>query len=400
MEVKVTFIYEKKTIIILGSVKEDLSKVFDKFVFKLNPSSTLSDYEFYYEGHKLTNITNIQKSNIIENKKEFAISAFKKTKKIKCPKCICNDCILKINNYQLSFYGCKYKHNDNKIFDDYFDSQKINLSQIKCSTNGCKKNQSNDPKDFYKCLTCTKLVHRTKYYCNDCSKVHDPTHKKITYDEKNYYCEQHFNKLIKYCLTCKQDLCEECENAHIKQNHKIKNYESLTPNIKDLKESLEKIKININSLRHIVDNIKENLDGAMKIYENYNEIADDIIEKFELYNKKNKNYCILKTMSNLKNSNEQILVDLNNIIKAEDLKSQINNLIDINQGDRDKYKEININNTVENETNEDNLENGENFEDNNNIQEEQKNEKITKKKKKNCNLKHCGTHNNIKNNKI
>ena len=396
-EAKVTFIYEKKTIQILGSVEEELCKFFERFVTKLNANSSINDYEFYYEGHKLTNITNIQKSDIIKDKKEFAISAFKKTKKIKCPKCICNDCILKISNYHLSFYGCKYGHKEKRLIDDYYESQKINLCQIVCSKSGCNKNQSNDPKDFYKCLTCTKLLNRTKYYCNDCSKTHDQSHIKITYDEKNYYCEKHFNKLIKYCFTCKEDLCEECENDHKNQDHRIKAYESIIPNIKEIKESLDKIKTNIDLLRHIVDDMKENIDNAMKIYEKYKEIADDIIEKYELYNKKNKNYCILKTMRNLKNSNSKIIEDLNVIISGSDLKDKINNLINIYLRDRDKYKDI-INNTVENETNEDGLDNDiDNF--NDNIQEEEKNDEKIKEKKKNVFIKHSGTRKCIKNNK-
>ena len=118
-EAKVTFIYEKKTIQILGSVEEELSKFFERFITKLNANSSINDYEFYYEGHKLTNITNIQNSDIIKDKKEFAISAFKKTKKIKCPKCICNDCILKIsaicfsnslNLNQIPYFCLKYSY--------------------------------------------------------------------------------------------------------------------------------------------------------------------------------------------------------------------------------------------------------------------------------------------------
>ena len=131
----------------------------------------------------------------------------------------------------------------------------------------------------------------------------------------------------------------------------------------------------------------------MKIYEKYSEIADDIIEKYELYNKKNKNYCILKTMINLKNSNLQIIDDLNKIINASDLKSQVNNLIDIYQVDREKYRDIT--NTVENETDEDNLENGDNFSDNI-IQEVEKNEEIINDKKKKEKIKKCGTKDRIK----
>ena len=397
-EAKITFIYEKKTIQIFGSVEDELSKFFERFVAKLNANSSIYDYEFFYEGKKLTNFTNIQKSNIIKNKNEFTISVFKKTKKVKCPKCICNDCILKINNYHLSFYGCKYKHRENKIFDGYQDSQKIDLSQIVCSKNSCGKNQSDDPKDFYKCLTCTKLLHRTKYFCNDCSKAHDQTHIKIKYDDKNYYCEQHFNRLIKYCFTCKQDLCEECENEHKKNEHKIKSYESMIPNLKEIKESLDKIKINIDFLGHIVDDIKEIIDRAMKIYEKYSDIAGDIIEKYELNNKKFKNFCILKTLHNLKNSNFQIIDDLDDIINASELKNKINNLIDIFQGDRDKYKDIS--NTVENETNEEDdwdIDNNNDF--NGNNQEDDKNEDRANEKKKKVILKYNRTKNSVRNKK-
>jgi len=334
--VEVTFFYERKTIEIPCKVDEKMTNIFQKFINKLNSSSTVNDFDFFYEEKKLDNNTKILK-DILKKNREIAIFVEKKSRIIKCPKCICNDSIISIDNYHLTFSGCKYNHTVNRLFNEYKESQKIDLSQIVCSKSGCTKNQRDDPQDFYKCLTCTKSLHHTKYYCNKHSLEHDKSHIKIKYDEKNYYCEKYFHKFIKYCFTCKRNLCHDCLDEH--KEHETIDYNTISPNIKEIKEDISKIKGKINDLRHIIEDIKESLDGSMKIFEKYCEIANDIIEKYELFNKKSKNYRILKSIYNLKNSNKKIIEDLETIIKGSNLKNKINTLIDIYQSDRNNYRE-------------------------------------------------------------
>ena len=343
MIIKVNFFYERRTIQIQSTDAEEMSIIFKKFLNKLNSNLTINDFNFFYEGHKLSLDSTISKNNFIKKDEEIIIFAERKLGIIKCPKCICNDCIIKIENYRLTFSGCKYNHIENLIFDQYEQSQKLETSKIVCSTNGCKRNLGNS--DFYKCLNCTKLLGHTKYYCNKCTSLHDKSHTTIKYDEKNYYCEKYFHKFVMYCFTCKKNLCQDCVDEH--KDHKTKSFDLMSPNIKEIKGTLKKIKENIGNLRHIIEDIKESLDGAMNLYEKYCEISYDIIEKYELYNKNLKNYRILKSIHNLEKSTGKIKDDLNRIVNEKNLKDKICELIDIYQGDRNDYKD-GINNKINN----------------------------------------------------
>ena len=327
--------FERRITIVQCTIKEEMQKIFERFAKKLY--SNANDFEFFYEDKKVKNDSTILKLTNNENQKEIVLSAEKKLKIIKCPKCICNDSIINIDNYKITFSNCKYKHNVNEIFDNYKDSQKIDISKIKCGNSKCGKNQKDVPADFYKCLKCTKLNGRTIYFCSLCNQTHAEDHKRIKYDEKNYFCEEHFNKLTNYCLQCNEDLCEDCEKGH--KSHKIIKYDSITLNINDIKNDISQIKDKISDLKHIIEDMKNSLDGAMTIINQYYEIAQDIIEKYELYNSKYKNHRILMSIKNLNRSNKNINELLSKIINGNDIKTKINNLIDIYNGDRLNYKE-------------------------------------------------------------
>ena len=114
-------------------------------------------------------------------------------------------------------------------------------------------------------------------------------------------------------------------------------------NVKDINESLDKIKKQIGDLGHIIICIKRNLDNAMKIYEKYYEIAKDIVEKYELYNKDLQNYRILRSILNLKKSNKKIIDNLDKIINGKELRDKVMALIDTYEDDRHNYKKGNNN---------------------------------------------------------
>ena len=279
------------------------------------------------------------KDIIIENKENISVE--RKLRTIKCPQCICNDSIINLNNYQIAFYGCKYKKHNNNIylFDEYYDSQKVNYSKIKCSISGCKATMSDFESydDFYKCLTCSKRVKSTQYLCSKDKEDHDKTHKQIRYDYKNYFCENHFEKFIKYCFLCNKNLCQVCLKDHQGENHKVESYESLTLKLDDIKNDLNIIKEKISILVTFINKIKESLDGAYKIYEDYYKIANDITEKYELFNKDFKNYKNLRNLLNLKISNKNIIKDLDGIVSAKGLVDISDKLISIYNEDREKY---------------------------------------------------------------
>ena len=47
--------------------------------------------------------------------------------------------------------------------------------------------------------------------------------KVINYEDKGYICEIHNENYIKYCNTCKINICPLCKSKHDK-NHNIINY--------------------------------------------------------------------------------------------------------------------------------------------------------------------------------
>ena len=357
-DVKVTFFYLNRTIEVFCKSNEEMDKMFGKFISKLGDDSELNQYIFYYEGNKLGHDTTIDKDRYLSGKKDINITAQRKLRMVKCPKCKCNDCIINLDNYLASYYGCKNNHSSISVYDQYINVQKIDSEEIRCNQSGCENTQKNYNKGFSKCLKCSALVKHSKYFCKDHISSHDKSHINVKYDKKNYYCEKnkHFKKFIKYCFTHHQNLCEECEKDH--QGHNIADYESMTPDVKQLKDSIQKMEENINDLKIIIDDIKYSLDGALRIFKRYLYIAKDIIGKYEFFNKDLKNNRILKSLWNLQHSNDKMNNVLTKIIneenrvkkadllinmyekKEENLNNNINETIDYKKEDDEWWKEI------------------------------------------------------------
>ena len=265
---------------------------------------------------------------------------------MKCPSCICNNCLIKIENYKLNFSKCCHNHTEQKIFEEYEETQRINYDRIVCGENICKKKQKNCLEDFYKCMECSALIGSAMYYCKECSERHanSDNHNLKKYDEKYYYCsdKDHYNEYVSYCRICELNLCVKCEEAHDK-NHEIIKLNQMVPDpdIIKIKENLEKIKEKTKNLKNIVVQIKNMMDHSLNIIEKYYDIAQDIIGKYESYNKKLKNYQVLKTIGCLSDSNKKILNDLNTITeknqKEDDWANKCKILINIFKCDREFY---------------------------------------------------------------
>ena len=356
MQRKVIISYEKKTFVIEYTGDPEMSIIFDEFA-KNKIKSDKINFEFFYDRNKIEPDIRLSKLNTF-NKNEILIFAEKRGTINKCPSCICNDCIIRIENYKLHFYGCKYNHNNLKLFEDYNNSQKIDYSQITCNNTKCGKSQNEIDGDFYKCLYCSQLTDRSKYYCYLCNLEHikdNNNHITVKYDEKNYYCGKHFkgksninnNKFTKYCETCNQDLCEECKEH---SNHKYIYYNSEYLKIEETKKTLKNMKEKINDIKQIAEDIKHRLDGAVNLFSKYYEIANDIISKYELYNQNLKNYRIIKSIKNLDDSNPKIMKDLDKIINEYDIQKRIFYLIDIYHFDRNSYSNAVINTNYDDKT--------------------------------------------------
>ena len=286
-------------------------------------------------------------ANNLGGKNEITTITQKNIKIIKCPKCVSNDCIVNLKNYKVLFYGCKFGHTCTAIYGDYSLCQKDDLKEIICIS--CKGAYNKSFLEFYRCFTCSEMFGQPRYFCNKCKSKHNKKHIKVKYDEQNYYCNEHIinqaNKLIKYCFTCKKNLCEECKCSYsTNQKHIIKDFQSISPNLEELKYSLNKIKENIDDVEYIICYIKEYLDDALNIFIQYYKITKDIISKYELLNQDLRNYRILKTLRNLEFSNNQILKDLNSIIEENNIKDKADFILDLFFGDRikeDNYNEDN-----------------------------------------------------------
>ena len=98
---------------------------------------------------------NLKKSVIVyDNDSNIENNELVKSKEIIYPECGENS-IIKIENYKISLFGCKNKHENKDIsFFDFDKTQLIDESKIKC--NICKDNNKSKSykKQFYKCNSC------------------------------------------------------------------------------------------------------------------------------------------------------------------------------------------------------------------------------------------------------
>ena len=107
---------------------------------------------------------------------------------------------------------------------------------------------------------------KTKF-CNDSKdnnnqnkfkRLKDILKEKILYD---HTCTLHHSDYIKYCSTCKKDICHQCIESH--ENHSFINYENLQPNLKELnimKEIINEYENNYNSLINIINYARKEFD--------------------------------------------------------------------------------------------------------------------------------------------
>ena len=346
MESNATFIFADREIEPMktqGKIDDKIGTFIERLKNKI--SINLNDFDFYYNGKTVNRDCTISKIKNIKNSKDIEITVRTKEKVMKCPSCICNNCVIKVQNYKLSFNNCCRHpfHKEVRILDEYENSQRIDYKQISCHK--CKRSLSKYLDDFYKCFNCSQLVGSAYYYCKRCTEEHIKlkSHKAIKYDEKFYYCRDHFNKYISYCKKCQINLCDICEKEH-KKGHEIIRYGN--PDTKPIKEDLEKIRSNTEDLKIIVEQIKNMLDGAVNLMEKYYIIAKDIIGKYENYNKALQNFQVIESVNNLSRSNLDIMADLKNIISGnksnEDWIKKCIVLIGIFKGDRDFYTNKNI----------------------------------------------------------
>ena len=194
---EIAFNYNGNTTIIQCNKEEKMKQIFNKF--KQKSGLDINSLYFVYSGNKITNdelnfemIANNEdklrrRMNIIVNDKNSfgSNSSIIKSNFIICPKCDENIKLI-INDYKIFLYECKNNHEiDNISLNKFEETQKIDISKIKCDA--CKeKNKSESYNNiFYRCNSCKINL------CPICRNNHDKTHYIIDYDQKNYICEKH-----------------------------------------------------------------------------------------------------------------------------------------------------------------------------------------------------------------
>ena len=77
-----------------------MEKKFAEFLNKINPDSRVEEYRFYYKEKELDlRIKFAEEKDICQNtEKKITIAAVRKLR-IKCPKCLYNECILDLKDH-------------------------------------------------------------------------------------------------------------------------------------------------------------------------------------------------------------------------------------------------------------------------------------------------------------
>jgi len=272
-KIKIIFSYNGSNTIIQSEKNKKLKDIYKSFINKVKAENKLLYY--VYNGNNIQNdkltfdeIANSEdkirnEMNILvnelnqEEQNSLQTEYIIKSKEIICPECKEN-IKFKFEDYIISLYECKNNHDLDLFIDKFNMTQKIDLSKIICQN--CKIYNKGNVHDntFYKCNTCKLNL------CPICYFNHDKNHNIINYDDKNYICEEHNNKYIAYCKDCKQNICIFCEQNH--KNDNLINYGLLIPNIDNINNDLNQLKLQKNKL---INEIKEIINKLNKVIENF-----------------------------------------------------------------------------------------------------------------------------------
>ena len=341
--VEIVFNHNHIETIIQANLDDSFNKIIQRYINK--SQLDINNLYFISNGQILPNngknIMNIMNKSEQSNKKKIIFALSKnttiindntnmiKSKDIICP--ICKEiCIYEIEDHKIKLHGCKKGHiMDNIKLDDFNNQQNINISQIICDKckNISKSNTLNN--EFYICYECKINL------CPFCKSMHDKTHHTINYDHKNYICNKHNERFVKYCNKCKTDLCLSCINEH--ENHELISYEDqiidinkLRNKMGNLKKVIDKLKMNLEEIIKKFNKLKDNLDT-------YYNINDNIINNCEI--NEYKNYNLLKS---LKNINNDIDKEINKLKYEYSYGYNLNSLLYLYNEINDKNLEIEI----------------------------------------------------------
>ena len=307
--VEIEFDHLQKKTVIQANLNDSFSKIVTAFINKTNLN--LKNLYFLSNGKNLSleeKIKNIMSEAEKQNKKMIILvqnlnsstnivkDTMIKSNDIICPTCK-EICKFEIKGHRLKLYGCKNGHiKDNIKLKEYSDTQKIDISTIKCNKCGKSKFETFNQEMFI-CCECNINL------CPLCKSIHDNSHSIINYENKNYVCNLHDEQLFKYCENCKKDLCLLCLEEH--KYHNVISYEDKLINIKDLRKKMNDLYSSINKFKNNIEDEIKKLKNIIKNMEIFYNIYNNIIEKCE--KNKNRNYNLLLNLHYINDSiNDEI----------------------------------------------------------------------------------------------
>jgi len=328
---KVDFNYNDNKFIIQCNDNDQMKDIIKKFLNKCNANK--KHLYFLYNGQIINGELTLSKcANSLDRSRNYMNvlviegqgSYDDSNKLIKSDYVICPQCnenaIMSIEDFKITIYCFKNGHKtENLQINEFGKTQYIDQSKIKCDICGDVKSESNETKFF----TCYECKHNL---CSNCRYKHDESHNNIiNFEEKQFYCEFHSNKLKYFCNECKKDLCDLCKGEH--ENHDIIGYDNIILNIdnirnnelKDTKEKIYHMKTVINRMINHLNKLNKNLDTYFEIYNN-------LISNF---NKDKINYSLIQNIKNIKTYNNNFIGNITEIINDNNLKSQFVSIINM-----------------------------------------------------------------------
>ena len=305
-----------------------------------NENIDLHKYILLYNGNKI-NIKSRLESIIGKEEKEKGIIKIllynevqtlyeiKMSKKIQSKDIICPRCgeiaFMNIKDYKINLFDCINKHKiNNLLLNEFKKTQNIDLSNIIC--NICRKRSKYDTFEhvFYTCLTCRINI------CPNCNLKHDKNHNITKYDEKDYFCVEHKETYINYCSQCKVNICLSCESKHKNHNKILFN----RYNKNQLLNEINKFMDNIDNLNNIIKEIIDKFHDFKYKINLFNELIKNMVKN---YDDKHLNYQILQNIKEVLDFKKCISNDILTIINENDIIKRVNYIMNLD------YKINNIN---------------------------------------------------------
>ena len=228
----------------------------------------------------------------------------------------CNQCKeIPLLNFYYSYFDliCSNHKILNIPIEDFYNYIIFNYECSICNIS------SNISKNYIYCYKCNKK------YCGKCIINHNQDkscfHKIINVFQKNTICLLHDNKYIKYCLNCKLNLCQLCDNNNHK-NHYIELFKDIYPSKEDI-DIFKKVNSLLNNKKKENEWSKDQEPKLKKYIEIKSLLVNSFNEYISNYNYINNLNNIIRTTSNKFRyyKNENNIQYINKIDSEKDINS-------------------------------------------------------------------------------